>query len=922
VQTGEQMTVTGEAGGAVDSNAAVYCRKAATDNIHALQLRDTTIVVNKDVTCEKDTTLLTDSMNVAPIGTVADYRSKSARRAFLFVKAGNYLTTYAVRFVMVKEDDTFDPANTTVANRLASVAVIRTHDGSFGNLKNGGPNHEPPYTPLVQEAGYQIANINVDIIAFQIYALGARSGSSTSHAGGIDAVYSGITGFGPETFIKTYTYATAPTERPPQASGVMCLELRDDYDTDDTEFRKGIELEVHDTGTGRQGALTTFKDVVSSISDLPLVCLDSHVVKVTGDASAGEDDYYVKFVADDVIGTPREDTLYQGHWEETTASMTEYTIEQTTMPHKIVRVVDTSEPSGFRFEIVAIDWDDKLVGDADTNPDPSFIGKTIDSAFFWKNRLGFLSAGSILFSEAGNFFNFFRTTTLTVPDSDPIDVEVGTLRGEDPIWAIPQGDSLIVFSPYDQFVVVGEPLLSPKTIAIARVAHFESYRKLQPLTTGGSIFFAHKSTGASFSEIKELRRIGDSERYDDFPNTAQVPRYIDGEVDVMSTNPSNGVLVCKTSKASKQHVLYVYRWFDSGNERVLSSWARFRLGAGTEMSTSGQYDCEVIGFQFFDNELFLFVIRDTDADAIPTLPGNQRELCLEKIVFGDQYTDEFPLHDSDPTDHGSAQSQYLTLLDRRITEQDCTIDYDYSTREVTIQLPYTLAGDTGQSDGVARMKVVSRIAANDGGTSPGYPAGTGATPTAEGWEFPISGYANVDISGRNVSVIKIADNNQAIWLALGSPSGTPQSTDERGLRLFIGQTYDMDYVFTRFDLQDINDEQIRGILQTGRWQLIRGTISYEDTGYVEVEVAPAAKNDGTVVADRDTHTYQASPFAAGLLEFKLGQVNVRSGKLSFPLLSRPENVKVSIKNSSPFPSNVRSIEVEGRHFRKARPWRG
>lgn len=67
-------------------------------------------------------------------------------------------------------------------------------------------------------------------------------------------------------------------------------------------------------------------------------------------------------------------------------------------------------------------WQDRQSGDELVTPDPSFIGQKISDVAYYKNRLAFISGENAILSEAGEFFNFFRTTAAALLDTAPIDV--------------------------------------------------------------------------------------------------------------------------------------------------------------------------------------------------------------------------------------------------------------------------------------------------------------------------------------------------------------------------------------------------------------------------------------------------------------------------------------------------------------------
>jgi hypothetical protein len=124
-----------------------------------------------------------------------------------------------------------------------------------------------------------------------------------------------------------------------------------------------------------------------------------------------------------------------------------------------------------QYNIRNIGYDHRTAGDDNTNPFPSFVGSTINDVFFFKNRLGFLTDSAVVFSEADEYFNFFRTTTQQLLDSAPIDVGLSHTKVAVLQHALPFQEKLMLFSDNSQFVLRGADVLSPKTVAISPVTH-------------------------------------------------------------------------------------------------------------------------------------------------------------------------------------------------------------------------------------------------------------------------------------------------------------------------------------------------------------------------------------------------------------------------------------------------------------------
>lgn len=402
---------------------------------------------------------------------------------------------------------------------------------------------------------------------------------------------------------------------------------------------------------------------VSAITDLPKSCFDGFRVKVKGDVELVQDDYYVQFTSKD------SQTFGEGSWEETIGPSIQTTIDNTTMPVKLVpatgfgsyTLAPSSEPT----------WTNRLVGDADTNPDPSFIGNPISDIFFYKNRLGFLSGQNVIFSEADSYDNFFRTTVLTLLDSAPIDVGVSHTKVSLLKHAIPFQEKLVLFSPQSQFVLRGTDLLTPKTINISPITEYNVTENAQPLALGNFIYFPFERGG--FQGVYEFYVDSTTDVFDASEITSHVPKYIPTELKEIRGTPSEDVMVATTTGNTKH--LYVYKYFWQGKEKVQSSWSRF------------EFKNDVIGTGFVNSDLFMVTTDGTNT-----------------------YLESMPM-EAGVTDTGK---DYTILLDSRVNGSALSNTYDSATKLTTIDnIPFDPVNAVVYTTSGQRI-VVSRVDANTG----------------------------------------------------------------------------------------------------------------------------------------------------------------------------------------------------------------
>lgn len=410
------------------------------------------------------------------------------------------------------------------------------------------------------------------------------------------------------------------------------LEIKKDDGSD-------FEITVHD-GLGDTG-LGVVKFEADAFTDLPLYCRDGQRAKVIGNVENNEDDYFVKFNAD----APTNEPFGKGSWSESIAPNIQYKIDASTFCHTLIR-----ESTG-DFTFKEGSWDDRTVGDTESNNDPSFVGNTINNIVLFRDRLGFLSGENVSLSEAGEYFNFFRTTVTQTLGTDPVDVrashnKVSILRS-----AVPFSRNLILFSDRTQFQLTGGDVLTPSTVSISQETEFEVDSTTDATVSGSSIYFPFLR--GDFAGVMEYFVSPDTETMDGHDISAHIPSYISGSITKMASSSSDPTVVLTSSGLTNG--LYVYRYLYRGRDRVQSAWSKYTFDTGSTVKN----------IDFIEKDLYIVIAR-TDG------------LYLESLSFKEGDKD--------------SNSEFKTKLDRRIKETDCTLSYDSATQVTTVTLPFTSYG--------------------------------------------------------------------------------------------------------------------------------------------------------------------------------------------------------------------------------------
>jgi hypothetical protein len=335
--------------------------------------------------------------------------------------------------------------------------------------------------------------------------------------------------------------------------------------------------------------LEAFQDEVTNISKLPLESFTGHTVKVVN-TDAAEDDYYVRFDAYVDPGGP-------GYWEETLARNVSPGVDASKMPHALVNTA----PTAFTFDVIS--YTNRLAGDAVTNPDPSFIGSPITSTFFYNNRFGMLSGDNIILGVANDTYNFFAKSALTQINSDPIDLNVSSVRPVILSDVLPSPQGLLLFSERQQFQLYATDasVLTPSSAVIRSLSNYEMDTSIAPVDVGTSTVFASKVPGYSKLFSMQLRDVEQTPIVVDISKA--VLGWIPDTVDVLTVSPTNSSVFLVDRDSS---YCYLYKYYNNGEEDLFQSWTKWQM-PGT-----------IQGAQII-NDAVVFVLQYEDEYAIGSL---------------------------------------------------------------------------------------------------------------------------------------------------------------------------------------------------------------------------------------------------------------------------------------------------------------
>lgn len=604
-----------------------------------------------------------------------------------------------------------------------------------------------------------------------------------------------------------------------------------------------FEVSVKDSN-GNQD-IFAYKGQTGDFKKLPPDGPEGFVVQVIGDNAKNQDDYYVQLS----VGT--NGTKF---YKECAKPDSEKDFDNTTMPHVLIR-----EANG-TFTFKPNTWDERKVGDEDTNPFPSFIGFKINDIFFHRNRLGFLSDENVIFSQSAEYYNFFNTTTLTFVESNPIDVAVSNNQISILKQAIPFSESLLLFSDLNQFRLSAGEILAADTVAVDVTTQFEADLLSKPVGAGKYVYFATKR--GDFGGVREYFVETDTETNDAADITAHVPTYVEGQITKLAASSNEDLLLMLTD--GEKDVVYVYKWYFNKNEKLQSSWSKFKIGEVFKAKDTSA-TVEILQAEFDGSEIVMLVkysYAEGTSSGSNVVTGTKTEVTLERLQLSRDVTE-------DQTD-----DKIPVLLDRRF---EVGSGGSYTSGH---NVPYYYLDDAGsrQSFNVAYD-----------GVAPRFPVGqaNGGSPIPTGLTAHIDDF--LTFVSQDGSEIPAKDVPQAI-------------TD--GKKVWGGLKYTFKYQFSE---QVIKNNNVA--ITTGRMQIRNFHIVFSDTSFFKVKIRPDNRNE-TI----KTFTGRV----LGSEQNKVGITPIATGSFKVPVLAESSKVTITIESDSHLPCAFQSAEYEAMYKDRTR----
>jgi hypothetical protein len=278
----------------------------------------------------------------------------------------------------------------------------------------------------------------------------------------------------------------------------------------------------------------------------------------------------------------------EGVWEEVVQPGKDIEIDNTTMPLALTRVLPgsfsingggstTYSNGAFRFSYP--DWYKRDCGDDITNPEPSFIGQTIQKMVFFRNRIALLSAENVILSRVNDFYNFWNKTAMAISNADPIDLQSSSTYPTKLFDAVEQAGGLVIFSASEQFLLSSgaEALLTPETAKISYVSSHAFNPDTSPIELGTTIGFLNST--AKNTRFFEMAAVSQREEPTIVEQSKGIYNLFPVNTSMMTGSVENQLVLFGVDSTlhTASNEVWGYKFYVEAGRKVQTAWFRWTL---------------------------------------------------------------------------------------------------------------------------------------------------------------------------------------------------------------------------------------------------------------------------------------------------------------------------------------------------------
>ena len=634
--------------------------------------------------------------------------------------------------------------------------------------------------------------------------------------------------------------------------------------------------------------IQVFQDWAENASNLPPHSFHNHVVEIINSRQAEEDNYYAKFVANNGVND-------FGYWQETIGPGVSPGLVNTSMPHVLLCTgINT-------FTFGPKTYTERNVGDDLTNAHPSFVGKTIQQAFFHSNRLGFLTEDNISMSQAADPFNFYHKSARTLTDADPVDIAATSIRPAVLHAVLPTTQGLVLFSRSQQFLMYSDSgPLTPSATKIRPISNMEMDENVDPIDVGTHMNFISKTP--NYTRVFAFSTEGLQANPSILDIGKVVNEWITIDVDTLIASVQNDFLAMSSQSSDE---IFFYKTYSNGEELLMESWFKWKLTGLVQTIAVDQDDMYSVTKQGNQYTLSIANLTQSPETAIITnSDGSKINPCIDLYCAA--------------TNGLSGGSEKKVIYDAVNDRSKCYIPFaNLTTRKPIVVVAGTTAAGTFNNSGFTITPETDTDADGTFFIVPGTDLSSIASNVFVGfaYDFDITlpqVFYNLSEEGQTSDfTANLTIARMKFDVGLSGVMGFKLKSIGRlaGSRSYVGDgnTTNFNWITSEIDYIDRNQVTVKvnNVLKT-----VSTDYSFVSDTEIAFGTAPAIGDDITVLIE---DWYQLQPITQANTYLADDVPLDESTVFTIPIHQKNKNFTLRVFNDSPFPVSLNSMMWEGNY---------
>tara|TARA_R100001443_G_scaffold25723_1_gene38701 strand:+ start:454 stop:3105 length:2652 start_codon:yes stop_codon:yes gene_type:complete len=622
--------------------------------------------------------------------------------------------------------------------------------------------------------------------------------------------------------------------------------------------------------------IVVYQDWADDPSWLPPHSFHGHVVEIINSRNTDQDNYYAKFVANNGVND-------FGYWQETIGPGVSPGLNKSTMPHVLLCTGTNTFTFGER------DYTDRNVGDDITNKHPSFVGKTIQQAFFHSNRLGFLTEDNVSMSKAADPFNFYHTTARTITDGDPVDLSATSVRPALLHAVRPTTQGLVLFSKSQQFLMYSDAgPLTPTATKIRPISNMEMDDGVEPIDIGTHMNFISKTPNYTRVFSYQTRGLQENPAILDIGRV--VNEWITIDVDTLIASVQND-FIAMSSQSSNE--IFFYKTYTDGEQLLMESWFKWKLPGLVKYIAVDQDDMYTVtkqGNQYTLSKANL--TQSPEASIIISNAGQKVNPCV------DLYAQATSVVYDSANDRSKCYIPFANLTDKK----------------PLVVVGGTTAAGTYNNSG---FNISPEVGTDGSGTFfivPGQDLSGNANNVYVGYAYDFDVilpelFYNLDDDGKNSDfTANLTIARLKFDVGLSGLMGFKLNAVGRfaGKREYIGDNSTTDYNWSKEDLDYVDRNQVKVKINN----VTSTAFSFLSDTQIRFSSAPGTGDKIVIYLDE---WYQLQPTTSANTYLADDVPLDESTVFTVPIHQRSKNFTLRLFNDSPFPVSLNSMMWEGNY---------